>query len=240
MTARGNVLFAKQAGVEWKDVGYTIERTESSQATDGFHMPVTQGIEWHMGPTKLAADTPLEMGVWENNPKPLNEVVSSFHQTFKEGVLNTDTGLMLSASGADIGKWTSHPRRRWFLQVVGDDLVGLVEGVRLVESHVDKEHGNPEVRGIHKLVNAVRIGDQNLRVVITIRDYSTIGRERTSIRSIDNIDFEPIEKANPPVYKASATSGFFDGDTVPAPEVAQHPVGPHPFRVTLSQVLGGD
>lgn len=96
------------------------------------------------------------------------------------------------------------------------------------------------MRGIHKLVNAVRIGDQNLRVVITIRDYSTIGRERTSIRSIDNIDFEPIEKANPPVYKASATSGFFDGDTVPAPEVAQHPVGPHPFRVTLSQVLGGD
>lgn len=122
---------------------------------------------------------------------------------------------------------------RWFLQTVGDDLVKLEEEARLVESHVDNEHGNPEVRGIHKLVSAVRIGDQNLRVVITIHDCTTAGRKRTPIRSIVNIDFEPIEKANPPVFKASATSGFFDGDTVPASEVAQHPVGPHPFRVTL-------
>lgn len=240
MTAPGEVLFAKQAGVDWKDIGYTIEKTESSQATDGFHMPVTQGIEWHMGPTKLAADTPLEMRVLESKPKPLNEVVSSFHQTFKEGVLNTDTGLMLSASGADIGKWTSHPRRRWFLQVVGDDLSDLAQGARLLESHVDVKHHNHDIQGIHKLVNAVRIGDQNLRVIFTIRDYVTPGQERASVHSVDNIDFEPLEISNPPANEAPVASGSFDGATVSAPGVAQHPVVPRPFRVTLSQVLGGD
>lgn len=240
MTAPGEVLFAKQAGVDWKDIGYTIEKTESSQATDGFHMPVTQGIEWHAGPTKLSADTALELKVIENTQKPLEQVVPSFQRTFTEGVTNKDTGFKLTASVSDIKKWTAKARRRWFLQTVGDDLVELAEGARLIESHSDVVHGNPEVQGVHKLVNAVRIGDQNLRVVFTVRDYATKGQERTAIHSVDNIDFELVETANPPVNEASATSGSFDGDTVPAPEVAQHPVGPHPFKVTLSQVLGGN
>lgn len=240
MTAPGEVLFAKQAGVDWKDIGYTIEKTESSQATDGFHMPVTQGIEWHAGPTKLSADMALELKVIENTQKPLEQVVPSFQRTFTEGVTNKDTGFKLTASVSDIKKWTAKARRRWFLQTVGDDLVELAEGARLIESHSDVVHGNPEVQGVHKLVNAVRIGDQNLRVVFTVRDYATKGQERTAIHSVDNIDFELVETANPPVNEASATSGSFDGDTVPAPEVAQHPVGPHPFKVTLSQVLGGN
>lgn len=240
MTAPGEVLFAKQAGVDWKDIGYTIEKTESSQATDGFHMPVTQGIEWRAGPTKLSADTALELKVIENTQKPLEQVVPSFQRTFTEGVTNKDTGFKLTASVSDIKKWTAKARRRWFLQTVGDDLVELAEGARLIESHSDVVHGNPEVQGVHKLVNAVRIGDQNLRVVFTVRDYATKGQERTALHSVDNIDFELVETANPPVNEASATSGSFDGDTVPAPEVAQHPVGPHPFKVTLSQVLGGN
>lgn len=240
MTAPGEVLFAKQAGVDWKDVDYTIEKTDSTQATDGFHMPVTQGIEWHAGPTKLSADTALELKVIENTQKPLEQVVPSFQRTFTEGVTNKDTGFKLTASVSDIKKWTAKARRRWFLQTVGDDLVELAEGARLIESHSDVVHGNPEVQGVHKLVNAVRIGDQNLRVVFTVRDYATKGQERTALHSVDNIDFELVETANPPVNEASATSGSFDGDTVPAPEVAQHPVGPHPFKVTLSQVLGGN
>lgn len=240
MTAPGEVLFAKQAGVDWKDVDYTIEKTDSTQATDGFHMPVTQGIEWHAGPTKLSADTALELKVIENTQKPLEQVVPSFQRTFTEGVTNKDTGFKLTASVSDIKKWTAKARRRWFLQTVGDDLVELAEGARLIESHSDVVHGNPEVQGVHKLVNAVRIGDQNLRVVFTVRDYATKGQERTALHSVDNIDFELVETANPPVNEASATSGSYDGDTVPAPEVAQHPVGPHPFKVTLSQVLGGN
>lgn len=178
MTAPGEVLFAKQAGVDWKDVDYTIEKTDSTQATDGFHMPVTQGIEWHAGPTKLSADTALELKVIENTQKPLEQVVPSFQRTFTEGVTNKDTGFKLTASVSDIKKWTAKARRRWFLQTVGDDLVELAEGARLIESHSDVVHGNPEVQGVHKLVNAVRIGDQNLRVVFTVRDYATKGQER--------------------------------------------------------------
>ena len=238
--AKGEVLFARDAGVDWKDVAYTIEKGDERSAANAFHMPVTQGIEWHAGPTKLSADTALELKVIENTQKPLEQVVPSFQRTFTEGVTNKDTGFKLTASVSDIKKWTAKARRRWFLQTVGDDLVELAEGARLIESHSDVVHGNPEVQGVHKLVNAVRIGDQNLRVVFTVRDYATKGQERTALHSVDNIDFELVETANPPVNEASATSGSFDGDTVPAPEVAQHPVGPHPFKVTLSQVLGGN
>lgn len=238
--AKGEVLFARDAGVDWKDVAYTIEKGDERSAANAFHMPVTQGIEWHAGPTKLSADTALELKVIENTQKPLEQVVPSFQRTFTEGVTNKDTGFKLTASVSDIKKWTAKARRRWFLQTVGDDLVELAEGARLIESHSDVVHGNPEVQGVHKLVNAVRIGDQNLRVVFTVRDYATKGQERTALHSVDNIDFELVETTNPPVNEASATSGSFDGDTVPAPEVAQHPVGPHPFKVTLSQVLGGN
>ena len=238
--AKGEVLFARDAGVDWKDVAYTIEKGDSRPTSGAFHMPVTQGIEWHMGPTKLATDTQFEMKAVENVQKPLEQVVSSFQKTFSEGVTNKDTGFKLTASISDIKKWTAKARRCWFLQTVGDDLVELAEGARLLESHGDVVHGNPEVQGVHKLVNAIRIGDQNLRVIFTIRDYTTKGQERVALHSVDNIDFEFVETANPPVNEASATGGFFDGETVPAPEVAQRPVGPHPFNVTLAQVLGGD
>ena len=90
-----------------------------------------------------------------------------------------------------------------------------------------------------RLVNAVRIGEQNLRVIFTVRDYVAPERERTAVHCIDNIDFQIVDIGNPPVEKIPATSGLGDGGTVSAAGVAGHPVTTHPFKVRLSQILGG-
>ena len=104
MTAPGEVLFAKQAGVDWKDVDYTIEKTDSTQATDGFHMPVTQGIEWHMGPRGLSPDE--KMRVVSVTPTVIDkgEAINIVTSAFKDGIHNEDTGFTLRMSKSDAKK----------------------------------------------------------------------------------------------------------------------------------------
>lgn len=193
--ARGEVLFARQAGVEWKDVGYTIERTESSQATDGFHMPVTQGVEWHMGPRGLSPDE--KMRVVSVTPTVIDkgEAIDIVTSAFRDGILNEDTGFTLRMSKSDAKKSAGKDggsKRKAFM-AVAENIREIAESAKLVESHVDIVHKNPKVRGIHVFLAPMSWNGELWRVQLLVKDSVEEGPARAVTHSIDGVYVEKME-----------------------------------------------
>ena len=141
--------------------------------------------------------------------------------------------------------------RRRELQKKPDRTLGMQstqmqKSARLLESHADVIHKNTDVQGIHKLVNAARIGNQTMRVELTVRDYAIKNQERTVIRLIDSIDVEVVDSG-------AASTGRIDNAgaeaTLPLesqkPPSAAHPAEPRglqaeaPRAVILSRLLLG-
>lgn len=204
------------------------------------NQPMTQGVEWHMGATRLSPETRIPLRSFKNVSAPRAEVRDYLVSLMQNGVKNKDTGFNLVATKADLGKWFSNPRRDWALRVVYKKINEIIADAVRVESHSDTMHENADVKGIHRLVSAIRIGEQNLRVVLTVRDYQPRAGERTSLHSIDNIDFQ-IEGNNNPaaVNPEAAGSG---SQTVKMRELASGAPSNRPYltdTVMLSQVLGG-
>lgn len=239
MTAPGEVLFAKQAGVDWKDIGYTIERTESSQATDGFHMPVTQGIEWHMGPSTKKADDPVHVVVSENGAAlDRDSAIDTVLQVSRDGVLNRDSGFVLTASKSDLKKSVGgkHSYDEIVFRRIANDFSSIVENAVRLESFNDVAHENPHVQGVHIFATPVAIDDKLFRVQLLVRDYVTPKQERASVHKISGIQIFEIE--NPPKIADGGVSDI-RGVTAPTIRLAGKPVASSDHIVSLSDLVGG-
>ncbi|MDY6010859.1 MAG: hypothetical protein SPJ12_06945 [Duodenibacillus sp.] len=68
----------------------------------------------------------------------------------------------------------------------------IVKTARLVETHRDVKHNNPSVQGIHKYVNAARVGDQTMRVELTVRDYLQ-NDGKAIVRQIASVDIKDMD-----------------------------------------------
>lgn len=225
-------------------------RVDGATTADGFDMPVTQGIEWPMGPTKLAPDTSFEIETFPRKTLSPDDITSQrkrFNETFQNGVTNDDTGFLLQAGRDDTGKWFQSKRNAWFLNTIGEEGLGrLVKRAKLLESHVDVVHKNPQVQGIHKFVNAARIGDQTMRVEFTVRDYVMKGQERTVIRLIDSFDVQAVDSGAASAGR-SDSSGAEEAPPLESqkPTSTARPVEPlglqeeAPRTISLSLLLGG-
>ncbi len=239
MTAPGEVLFAKQAGVDWKDIGYTIERTESSQVTDGFHMPVTQGIEWHMGPSTKKADDPVHVVVSENGAAlDRDSAIDTVLQVSRDGVLNRDSGFVLTASKSDLKKSVGgkHSYDEIVFRRIANDFSSIVENAVRLESFNDVAHENPHVQGVHIFATPVAIDDKLFRVQLLVRDYVTPKQERTSVHKISGIQIFEIE--NPPKIADGGVSDI-RGVTAPTIRLAGRPVASSDHIVSLSDLVSG-
>lgn len=239
MTAPGEVLFAKQAGVDWKDIGYTIEKTESSQATDGFHMPVTQGIEWHMGPSTKKADDPVHVVVSENGAAlDRDSAIDTVLQVSRDGVLNRDSGFVLTASKSDLKKSVGgkHSYDERVFRRIANDFSSIVENAVRLESFNDVAHENPHVQGVHIFATPVAIDDKLFRVQLLVRDYVTPKQERTSVHKISGIQIFEIE--NPPKIADGGVSDI-RGVTAPTIRLAGRPVASSDHIVSLSDLVSG-
>ncbi len=251
LNATAVVSAARRMNVAPEKIVEFAPRVEVSQdaSADAFNMPTTQGIEWHMGPKPLAPETSFDVLSFPNRRLSAEEIKkqrSSIDTIFRNGVKNDDSGFVLMAGRSDVGKWFQSKRNAWFLNEVGaDGLERLAESARLLESHVDVKHRNPDVQGIHKFVNAASVGDQTMRVVFTVRDYAIKNQERTVIRLIDSVDIDVVEGAPSTVPSGLAgAEGALPSESQKLPSSAR-PVEPHSLHqegshtVTLSQLLGG-
>lgn len=202
-----------------------------------------------MGPKPLAPETSFVVLSFPNRRLSAEEIKkqrSSIDTIFRNGVKNDDSGFVLMAGRSDVGKWFQSKGNAWFLNEVGaDGLERLAESARLLESHIDVKHHNPDVQGIHKFVNAASVGDQTMRVVFTVRDYAIKNQERTVIRLIDSVDIDVVEGAPSTVPCGLAgAEGALPSESQKLPSSAR-PVEPHSLHqegshvVTLSQLLGG-
>lgn len=177
--------------------GVNVSVSGTSPSGNKFNMPITQGKEWHMGPTNLPPETNVEIISFDRRVLTRDEVSqerANIDSIFQSGVVNDDTGFLLQAGPDDTSKWFQTKRNAWFINTVGGNgLARLVKSARLMESHADVAHKNPDVQGIHRLVNAARVGDQTMRVELTVRDYAIKNQERTVIRLIDSFDVEVVD-----------------------------------------------
>lgn len=242
MTAPGEVLFAKQAGVEWKDVDYTIEKTDSTQATDGFHMPVTQGIEWHMGPRGLSPDE--KMRVVSVTPTVIDkgEAINIVTSAFKDGIHNEDTGFTLRMSKSDAKKSAGKDggsKRKAFM-AVAENIREIAESAKLVESHVDLVHKNPKVRGIHVFLAPMSWNGELWRVQLLVKDTVEEGPARAVTHSIDGVYVEKMETPPGGSFQSEGGVSYVEGSPavinrrdVRTGQVAQD------RTVSVSQLMGG-
>lgn len=242
MTAPGEVLFAKQAGVEWKDVDYTIEKTDSTQATDGFHMPVTQGIEWHMGPRGLSPDE--KMRVVSVTPTVIDkgEAINIVTSAFKDGIHNEDTGFTLRMSKSDAKKSAGKDggsKRKAFM-AVAENIREIAESAKLVESHVDIVHKNPKVRGIHVFLAPMSWNGELWRVQLLVKDTVEEGPARAVTHSIDGVYVEKMETPPGGSFQSEGGVSYVEGSPavinrrdVRTGQVAQD------RTVSVSQLMGG-
>ncbi|MFQ9285502.1 MAG: hypothetical protein ACLR3J_06840 [Sutterella wadsworthensis] len=242
MTAPGEVLFAKQAGVDWKDVDYTIEKTDSTQATDGFHMPVTQGIEWHMGPRGLSPDE--KMRVVSVTPTVIDkgEAINIVTSAFKDGIHNEDTGFTLRMSKSDAKKSAGKDggsKRKAFM-AVAENIREIAESAKLVESHVDIVHKNPKVRGIHVFLAPISWNGELWRVQLLVKDTVEEGPARAVTHSIDGVYVEKMETPPGGSFQSEGGVSYVEGSPavinrrdVRTGQVAQD------RTVSVSQLMGG-
>ena len=242
MTAPGEVLFAKQAGVDWKDVDYTIEKTDSTQATDGFHMPVTQGIEWHMGPRGLSPDE--KMRVVSVTPTVIDkgEAINIVTSAFKDGIHNEDTGFTLRMSKSDAKKSAGKDggsKRKAFM-AVAENIREIAESAKLVESHVDIVHKNPKVRGIHVFLAPMSWNGELWRVQLLVKDTVEEGPARAVTHSIDGVYVEKMETPPGGSFQSEGGVSYVEGSPavinrrdVRTGQVAQD------RTVSVSQLMGG-
>ena len=111
---------------------------------------------------------------------------SRIDSIFQNGVESDDAGFLLQAGSDGTSKWFQTKRNAWFINSVGGNgLAKIAKSARLLESHADVIHKNPDVQGTRKLVNASRVGDQTMRLELTARDCAIKNQERTAIRLID-------------------------------------------------------
>lgn len=256
INSRAVVALAKNLGIEpdkVRDFSAKIVWSEDGKSAEvpkeAFSMPVTQGKEWHMGPQTIGRENEAVNVVHMNDvPEEGRKVaIDTLTGKLSEGVKNSDSGWVLTGSRGDAKKslppFKFAEKNAGLYDAIVQNFEQIVSDAKLIESHTDTQHQNPDVRGIHKFAAAASYGGKNYRVQLIVRDYlPSAGGERLSTHSIDAVEVEEIGTAGgegviAPLAPTDATS-------VP-PGAAQSPGAGAPTAwssadtVSLSDLLKG-
>lgn len=171
-------------------------------AADGFAMPVTQGKEWHMGPQTIGRENEAVSVVHMSDVPEAGHKASidTLVGKLSEGVKNSDSGWVLTGSRGDAKKslppFKFSEKNAGLYDAIVQNFEQIVSDAKLIESHADTQHQNPDVRGIHKFASAASYGGKNYRVQLIVRDYlPSAGGERLATHSIDAVEVKEIETA---------------------------------------------
>lgn len=256
INSRAVVALAKNLGIEpdkVRDFSAKIVWSEDGKSAEvpkeAFSMPVTQGKEWHMGPQTIDRENEAVNVVHMNDvPEEGRKVaIDTLTGKLSEGVKNSDSGWVLTGSRGDAKKslppFKFAEKNAGLYDAIVQNFEQIVSDAKLIESHADTQHQNPDVRGIHKFAAAASYGGKNYRVQLIVRDYlPSAGGERLATHSIDAVEVEEIGTAGgegviAPLAPTDATS-------VP-PGAAQSPGAGVPTAwssadtVSLSDLLKG-
>lgn len=256
INSRAVVALAKRLGIESdkvRDFAAKIVWAEDGKSAEvpkeAFSMPVTQGKEWHMGPQTIGRENEAVNVVHMNDvPEDGRKVaIDTLTGKLSEGVKNSDSGWVLTGSRGDAKKslppFKFAEKNSGLYDAIVQNFEQIVSDAKLIESHADTQHQNPDVRGIHKFAAAASYGGKNYRVQLIVRDYlPSAGGERLATHSIDAVEVEEIGTAGgegviAPLAPTDATS-------VP-PGAAQSPGAGVPTAwssadtVSLSDLLKG-
>lgn len=226
------------ANITWSDDRKTLSVPE-------YAMPITQGNEWHMGPSpKRNAEE--QISVLKITEAPLGRKDAIAHTTtiLKDGVKNKDSGFVLTASRSDMKKAAGERgglKERVFTSVA-KNIDKIAENSVLVESHADVKHRNPKVQGGHIFAMTVEFDGSLWRVQLLVKDVIEPGNEKTAVHTIDGIEIYKME--NPPVGITQSEGGISYVAGVAAADNRQvrnvTDNVPNDRAVSLSQLLGGD
>lgn len=256
INSRAVVALAKNLGIEpdkVRDFAAKIVWSEDGKSAEvpkeAFSMPVTQGKEWHVGPQTIGRENEAVNVVHMNDvPEAGRKVaIDTLAGKLSEGVKNSDSGWVLTGSRGDAKKslppFKFAEKNAGLYDAIVQNFEQIVSDAKLIESHTDTQHQNPDVRGIHKFAAAASYGGKNYRVQLIVRDYlPSAGGERLATHSIDAVEVEEIGTAGgegviAPLAPTDATS-------VP-PGAAQSPGAGVPTAwssadtVSLSDLLKG-
>lgn len=189
-------------------------RVDSATTADGFDMPVTQGVEWHMGPSKaIKPDDSLTIIRIDQPPLSREEAISFAESTLGKGVTNKNTGFVLTATRSDMKKAAG--RRGYFKErvftSVARDIAKIVEEAVLVESHVDNVHKNPRVQGIHHFLAPVQFDGKLWRVQLLVKDFVEPGNDRAVIHTIDGIYIDEMETPPGGINQSEGGGSYVSG-----------------------------
>lgn len=214
-------------------------RVDSATTVDGFDMPISQGKEWHMGPTKLSPEERVIVVQYKGQAPDRKAAIEQITSVTKSGVKNNETGFVLTAGKGDLGKSAgglfSYNER--VLRAIAPIFSDVVAHAKLLESSNDVMHRNKDVQGIHTFATPVEIDGSLFRVNIIVRDYVIPGQERLAAHTIAGVKIYEIE--NPPASKA-ADGGSSDILTDTAPTIrlpATETQQDH--TVSLAELVGG-
>ncbi len=171
-------------------------------AADDFAMPVTQGKEWHMGPQTIGRENEA-VNVVHMSAVPeegRTAAIDALAAKLSDGVKNGDSGWVLTGSRGDAKKslppFKFSEKNAGLYDAIVQNFEQIVSDAKLIESHADTQHQNPDVRGIHKFASAASYGGKNYRVQLIVRDYlPSAGGERLATHSIDAVEVKEIETA---------------------------------------------
>ena len=203
--ATGIQVMADRAQIDADSIAPEIVRGDAG-ATE-LNQPMTQGREWHMGVARLMPEDELEVLSYEPSNFSREQSIGAVRESLSEGVQNQDTGFVLTASSSDIKKSVgAHGSdKEKVFNYVAPHIKEIVQKAKLLESHVDIQHKNKKVQGIHIFGQPVLFGDALYRVQLIVRDYVIPNQERTAVHSIDGIEIEKIE--NPPPETSQLEGG---------------------------------
>lgn len=246
INSRAVVALAKNLGIEpdkVRDFSAKIVWSEDGKSAEvpkeAFSMPVTQGKEWHMGPTKASPDEPVTVVQYKGQAADRASAINETASLAAKGLKNEETGFVLTASRSDLkksigGNYSFDERVFRAIAPVFDEVVAKA---RLFESTPDLEHQNQHVQGIHTFATPVEIDGNLYRVQLVVRDYITPKQERLATHKIAGIQIYEIE--NPPVSRTDGGPSDIRGVTAPNIRLSGSPVAPSDHVISLSQLAGG-
>ena len=225
--------------IKWSDDRKTLSVPEE------YAMPITQGNEWHMGPSpKRKAEEQMPVLKITEAPLGRKDAIDYTTSILKDGVKNKDSGFVLTASRSDMKKAAGkkNGEKERVFNLVAKKIETIAENAVLVENHVDILHKNPKVQGLHIFALPVEMDGGLWRIQLLVKDVIEPRNERTTIHTIDGIEIYKME--NPPVGITQSEGGVSYVEGIAAADNRQvrnvTENGPNDRIVSLSQLLGGD
>lgn len=210
-----------------------------------YAMPITQGNEWHMGPSpKRNAEEQIPVLKITEAPLGRKDAIGYTTAILKDGVKNKDSGFVLTASRSDMKKAAGERgglKEKVFTSVA-KNIDKIAENSVLVENHADVKHRNPKVQGVHIFAMPVEFDGSLWRVQLLVKDVIEPGNEKTAVHTIDGIEIHKME--NPPVRITQSEGGISYVAGVAAADnrrirnVTDNV--PNDRVISLSHLLGGD